>query len=214
MFGMPGGFPADFDYQSCTRCLSANRTCGGYEANPSAAFRQYAIQGSIRSEPFNSIARKCTLPTRQLTPGSDTLPADGIPTEVSLTQSNELALRAFIYDYCVITANLNLSRDYLSGLERMVRCLGLKSDLAKACMAISCASHGKTKFRPQFVDRAEGFYQELLGSMAKAIQNPMTVDAKESRCIAMLLGVYQVCAIALYRSFDILNDITDGHARR
>jgi hypothetical protein len=36
------------------------------------------------------------------------------------------------------------------------------------------------------------FYQELLESLAKAIESPASADATETEIVAMLLGLYQV----------------------
>jgi hypothetical protein len=125
-------------------------------------------------------------------PGTDVLPPDTIPIETSQAESNALALRAFFYDYCIISTNPNLSRGFLSGLEMMAYRLGPKSDLVKACQAVAFASHGKPLHRPQLVHKAEMFYQELLGSLAMAIESPASADATETKLVAMLLGLYQV----------------------
>jgi hypothetical protein len=101
-------------------------------------------------------------------------------------------LRAFFYDYCVNSTNKNLSKGYLSKLEVIAHRLGPGSDLAKACQAVSFASHGKPLNRPLFVHKAERFYQELLGSFAKAIERPTPANTEEAKLIAMLLGIYQV----------------------
>jgi hypothetical protein len=125
-------------------------------------------------------------------PGTDALPPDTIPVETSQAESNELALRAFFYDYCIMPTNPNLSRGYLSGLEMMAYRLGPKSNLVRACQAVAFASHGKPLHRPQLVHKAEMFYEELLGSLARVIQSPASADATETKLVAMLLGLYQV----------------------
>jgi hypothetical protein len=125
-------------------------------------------------------------------PGTNILPEDTIPVEISQAESNELALRAFFYDYCIVSSNSNISRGFLSGLERMAHHLGPKSYLVQACQAVSFASHGKPLHRPQFVKKAEMFYQNLLGSLARAIENPASANTGEIKLVAMLLGIYQV----------------------
>jgi len=70
--------------------------------------------------------------------------------------------------------------------------LGPKSNLVKAYQAVAFASHGKPLRRPQLVHKAEMFYQELLGSLARAIESPASADATEIKLVAMLLGLYQV----------------------
>ena len=143
-----------------------------------------------QSPKFISTARKCGLPMRVPIPGTNIFPEDNIP--VSQAESNRFALRAFFYDYCIVSANSNISRGYFSDLEVMVYRLGLKSDLAKACQAIVFASHGKCLYRPQLVNKAELYYQQLLGSMVKVIDSPSSKNASETKLVDMLLGLYQV----------------------
>ncbi|KAH7311921.1 hypothetical protein BKA65DRAFT_157572 [Rhexocercosporidium sp. MPI-PUGE-AT-0058] len=109
-----------------------------------------------------------------------------------MDESNALALRAFYYDFCVVSTNQNLSRGYLTSLEQMVNRLGPKSDLAKVCQAIACASHGKPEQRPQFIQRAETSYHQLLGSLARTIEGSDSFNDAEPRLVAMLLGLYQI----------------------
>jgi hypothetical protein len=71
----------------------------------------------------------------------------------------------------------------------------------KACQAVAFASHGKPLHRPQLVHKADMFYQELLGSLAKAIESPASADVTEIKLVAMLLGFYQV--ILFLRTFRI-----------
>lgn len=69
---------------------------------------------------------------------------------------------------------------------------GPKSDLVKACQAVAFATHGKPLNSPMLVHKASIFYQELIGSLAKALQNPILANDAETRFIAMLLGIYLV----------------------
>ncbi|KAI0123202.1 hypothetical protein BJ170DRAFT_641192 [Xylariales sp. AK1849] len=174
------------------RCVKAKRACGGYEELASSTFRHYVSQGAEQSSTFVSTARKCSLPIRTAIPGTNILPEDTIPAEVTHAQSNALAQRAFFYDYCIDSANANLSQGFLSGLEVMARRLQPKSALTKACQAVSFASHGKPLRRPQLIQKAALFYQELLGALADTIDNPAVVNSREPRLIAMLLGLYQI----------------------
>jgi hypothetical protein len=141
-----------------------------------------------------SIARKCSLPPRVPTPGSHLFQDNDIPAETSQAESDSLSLRTFLYDFCVISANRDLSKGYFSGLEAMVRRSGLDSDLVKACQAVSFASHGKLLNRPKLVDKAAMFYEDRLVSLAKALQDPDVVSATETKIVVMLLGLYQVYA--------------------
>jgi hypothetical protein len=174
------------------RCIKANRGCGGYEDGAFAAFRFHEAQGAKQSSSFISTARKCSLPMRVPIPGTEILPEETLPVETSQAESSKLALRAFFYDYCVLSTNTNLSRGFLSGLEMMAYRLGPKSDMAKACQAIAFASHGKPLRRPKLVHQAEMIYQGLLGSLAKTIESLASAKARESKLVAMLLGLYQV----------------------
>ena len=171
------------------RCINAHRPCSGYEQSASSTFRQYENLSGDKSPKFISAARKCSLPKRIPVPGTNIIPEDNIP--VSQPESDNFALRAFFYDYCIISTNSNLSRGYLSGLEMMLQRLGPTSDLAKACQAVMLATHGKPLQRPQLVNKAELYYQELLGSLAKSIDSPPFGNAVEEKLVAMLLGLYQ-----------------------
>ena len=117
---------------------------------------------------------------------------DAKPREVSDEKVEEFALRAFFYDYCIISTNHSISRGYLSGLESMLNRLGWQSDLAKACRVVAFATHGIKLARPRLARKAEMFYDDLLGSLVKAIQDPAFVNTSESLTIAMLLGLYEV----------------------
>ncbi|KAH8676436.1 hypothetical protein BGZ60DRAFT_372142 [Tricladium varicosporioides] len=132
------------------------------------------------------------MPKRAPLPGTDILPDDILPVETSQAESDSLALRAFFYDYCFTSVNPNLSRGFLSLLERHTYQLCQKSDLIKVCQAVSFATHGKPLNRPMLVHRASIFNQELLGSLARALEDPTRASAVETKCIAMLLGLYQM----------------------
>jgi hypothetical protein len=173
------------------RCINATRACGGYEDLGFPGFRIYASH-NINQESILTTARKCTMPKRVQLPGTNFLPEDVLPIETSQEESNALSLRAFLYDYCVISPNPKLSRGFLSRLEALAYRQGLNSDLVKACQAVSFATPGKPLNRPQLVYKAAMFNQELLGSLARAIQDPIVANSIESRLIAMLLGLYQV----------------------
>jgi len=113
------------------RCLKANRTCGGYENLELTAFRRFEAPGTNQPSSPVSMARKCSMPKRVPILGSDVLPEDGLPSETSEFESNELSLKAFLYDFRTISDNQNLSRGFLSGLETTAYRLGLNSDLVK-----------------------------------------------------------------------------------
>lgn len=142
------------------------------------------------------MARKCRLPVRVSGPGTDIVPEDSLPQEVSDEEVEEFALRAFFYDYCIVSMNHSLSRGYLDGLELMLHHLGWQSDLAKACKVVALANHGIKLHRPGLAQKAEISYHNLLGSLAKAIKNPAFVNTAESLMIAMLLGLYEVFSIS------------------
>ena len=187
------------------RCITAKRTCGGYEDGANLIFRRYEGQDG-NSSPFQSMARKCSLPVRVSSLGTDILPEDSRPKEVSDEKIEEFALRAFFYDYCIVSVNQSLSRGYLDGLELMLHHLGMQSDLAKACKVVAFASHGIKLRRPILTRKAEIFYHDLLGSLARAIENPAFANTAESLMIAMLLGLYEVL---LYRDQSAVYYMTD-----
>jgi hypothetical protein len=155
-------------------------------------FRQFA-QGEGAPVPmWKQMARKCTLPARAPLPGSDVMPEDIRPIEVPEDQVEQFALGAFFYDYPIISTNREMSRGYLDGLEGMLQQLGPQSDLAKACKVVGFAAHGIKLRRPHLTKRAESFYQDLLGTLARGIDDPAFATSAESLMIAMLLGLYEV----------------------
>jgi hypothetical protein len=176
---------------SCMRCINANRTCSGYENSDKLVFRQYEAQDGTSSTP-HSIARKCSLPPRVPDPITNIIPEDICPKEVRPEQVEEFALGAFFYDYPNVSTNHHLSRGYLAGLESMLYQLGQQSDLAKACRVVAFANHGLKLRRPGLTRKAEVLYNDLLGSLARAIENPAFANSVELLMIAMLLGLYEV----------------------
>ena len=173
--------------QSCMRCTASGRTCGGYEDGADRVFRQYNKQDGD-SKDVKSTARKCSLPVRTNGPAADVL-----PQEITDGQVEEYALRAFFYDYCIVSTNRSLSRGYLDGLEKMVHQQGADSDLAKACKVVAFACQGIKLSRPTTLTRkAEMIYHDVLGSLAKVIANIESANVVESVVIAMLLGLYEV----------------------
>jgi hypothetical protein len=66
---------------------------------------------------------------------------------------------------------------------------------------VGFGSHGKPLHRPKLVDKAEKIYQELLGSLAKAIDSPVLADPTEARLVAQLLGLYQVLNLQLLSAY-------------
>ncbi|KAJ5538369.1 hypothetical protein N7494_007848 [Penicillium frequentans] len=179
---------------SCLRCLKAGRTCRGYEDTGSVIFRQHENQSDSQpqSKPaFKSMARKCSLAAREPVPGTDILPDDGPPKEVTQNRIKELALQAFFYDYTDVSVNSSISGGFLGGLEPIVQDLGLDSHVANACKAAAFASNG-LKLRRQFlIQQAETLYHELLGYLASSMQTP-AASSHETLIIAILLGLYQM----------------------
>jgi hypothetical protein len=155
------------------------------------------------------MARKCSLPKRVPIPGTNVLPEDAYPPEMSLQQSNMFGFRCFLYDFGLASLNQNLSRSYLPDLEALVNQVGFESDLVKACRAVSFGSHGKRLNRPTFVSKAEVCHHEVLTSLRKKILRSSTTRAAELKRVVMLLGLYQVRfgtqAIMVVRVFSLFH---------
>lgn len=173
------------------RCITAQRTCGGYEDGTDHMFRQYDGQCGDPI-PIKSTARKCSLPVRVPDPSTKNLPEDCPPQEVPSEKTEEFALRAFFHDYCITSTNPSLSLGHLSGLESIIHHLGWQSNVAKACKAVAYANHGIKLCRPSLTRKAETYYQDLLASLVEAMNNPTTASTTGSLIIAMLLGLYEV----------------------
>ena len=120
------------------------------------------------------------------------MPEDVQPREVSDEKVEEFALRAFFYDYCIISTNHSISRGYLDGLESMLNCMDSQSVAAKACKTVAFASHGIKLCRPGLTRKAEMLYNDLLAALAKSILDPTFINSMESLTIVTLLGLYEV----------------------
>lgn len=141
------------------------------------------------------MGQKCTLPKRSPIPGTDILPKDGLPHETTVTDVHFYALRVFFYDFCVIPTNTNLSRGFLAGIEYTVtRRLGLLSNLARACVAVSLSCDGKRLQRPFLMQLAASNYQQMLHMLAMEImaEKEKASTSEEAQRIAMLLGLCQI----------------------
>ncbi|KAH8691975.1 putative C6 transcription factor [Talaromyces proteolyticus] len=140
-----------------------------------------------------SIARKCSLPVRQPVTGSNILPADGRPIEVSEEKSDEYALRAFFYEYNLVSSHQATSRGFLRGLERAFYRHGPHSNLARACRLVASATYGIKLCRPFFLRQADQMYHDLLSSLAISIDDLTSVSMRdESILVAILLGLYEI----------------------
>ncbi|RFU24955.1 hypothetical protein B7463_g11385, partial [Scytalidium lignicola] len=170
--------------------MKTRRTCCGYGADKLYAFPVYRENGQPSQPLFASIARKCTMPKRVPSLRTDVLTIDRLPHK-SLAERRELALRAFFYDFCLISTNQDLSQGYLSDLGMMTYDIEARPNIVKVCQVVSLASYGQRLQRPLLLYEAEVIYQELLGTFANAIEGYFSNDT-ENRLVAMILGIYQI----------------------
>ncbi|KAJ5819705.1 hypothetical protein N7474_005296 [Penicillium riverlandense] len=187
---------ANLPGKSCMRCVTAKRTCGGYENDEKVVIQQYERPENKTGSTTKSIGRKCSLPVRGHLPGTNILANDNSPIEVPDEAVDEFALQAFVYDFCVSSTNQALSRGFLGRLESRLHRLGWKSNLAKACELVAFAKHGISLNRPHLTLRAEKLYQNLVASLAVDIQHPPNKEDKV--LVALLLGLYEVRNICRY----------------
>ena len=75
----------------------------------------------------------------------------------------------------------------------MLHHLGWRSNFAKACKAVAFAHHGIMLHKPGLTRKAEILCHELLGNLAKAIENSTHAPTAETMNIALLLDLYEVC---------------------
>jgi hypothetical protein len=106
----------------------------------------------------------------------------------------EYAVRGFFYDFFISSSDsISASVGFLKDLEQEVQRKGLDSNLAKACMMISCANHSRKLYRPSFITRAEVLYHELLLHLAEEIARPGSVGERSDLIkLAWLMGLYEV----------------------
>lgn len=104
----------------------------------------------------------------------------------------QIALAAFLEDYCISSRNKALSRGYLDSLGSMLAHGKPSSDLAKAAKIASLASLGNKLGEPGLVHQAKLSYLELLVSFQTTISKPATANTIESLATAVLLGLYEI----------------------
>ncbi|RHZ45586.1 putative C6 transcription factor [Aspergillus thermomutatus] len=183
--------------KSCLRCRNSNRTCGGYDeqASKTLIFRRNHTQtpNPTRTDwaTVEPLARKCSLPIRAPYPGTDILPDDAVPKEVSEDGVVAYAVRAFFYDFS-ISALDSTSVGFLKDLAAKIQQTGLDSVLAKACTMIGYANHARKLRRPSFTTKAEVLYHELLRFLAKEIATVSGEDRSDLIQLAWLMGLYEV----------------------
>ncbi|GFF40969.1 transcriptional regulatory protein moc3 [Aspergillus lentulus] len=184
---------------SCLRCQNSNRTCAGYQEQASQTLifqRNYTetITATDYWAGVKPLARKCSLPVRAPYPGTDTLPDDAAPKEVSEEDVVEYAVRGFFYDFSVSSQDsISASVGFLNDLEMQVKRKGMDSVLANACTMISYASNAKKLYRPSFITKAEVLYHELLRYLAEEIaRSGLVGERSEPVQLAWLMGLYEV----------------------
>ncbi|GFF80931.1 Transcriptional regulatory protein moc3 [Aspergillus lentulus] len=184
---------------SCLRCQNSNRTCAGYQEQASQTLifqRNYTetITATDYWAGVKPLARKCSLPVRAPYPGTDSLPDDAAPKEVSEEDVVEYAVRGFFYDFSISSQDIiSASVGFLNDLEMQVKRKGMDSVLAKACTMISYANNAKKLYRPSFITKAEVLYHELLRYLAEEIARSGFVgERSEPVQLAWLMGLYEV----------------------
>jgi hypothetical protein len=160
-------------------------------------FQQNYTQPTARTDYLAAVkpfARRCSLPVRAPYPGTDILPDDATPKEVSEEDVVEFAVRGFFYDFTVSSPDsISASVGFLKNLELQVQRKGLDSFLGKACTMISYANNARKLRRPSFTTKAEMMYHELLRYLAKEISRPGSVkERSELTQLASLMGLYEV----------------------
>lgn len=137
-------------------------------------------------------------------PGTDILPDDAVPKESSQEDVAEYAVRGFFYEFPISSPDnigISASVGFLKDLELYVRRDGLGSNLAKACLMISCANYARKLYRPSFITKAEIVYHELLRYLAEEIARVGYVGKRPDLIqLAWLMGLYEVlcpCTLAV-----------------
>lgn len=139
-----------------------------------------------------TLARRCSLPKRELNEETGVLPSDTLPPGITQAQSDHFAFRNFLYDFCIDSTDRGSSKGYLSGFERFARTFSPTSDLVKACAAVGFAVHSRPLRRPSLGHRADVLYQEVVTVAVRSIANGADANDPELRCLVLLLGLHEV----------------------
>lgn len=166
--------------QSCLRCGRAHRQCPGYEEGKDRKFVIYT------KNPESNVFHQQTV--KLMNQISDTFHPDP-PDWLSIERD---ARREFFEDFCIVSANRDLSRGYLHSLQNMIANAGQDSELEKACTIVALNNLGRKLKNCTYIKRAVGAYYTLLRSFRFSISNEAVFTTIESLMTATLLGLYEV----------------------
>lgn len=160
--------------------------------------------------PQETIARKCSLPRREILPGMPS-PQDSCPKEVKIEKADECALAAFFYDYCISSPANKTSPGFLRGLQEKFSFTVSDSMLKRACKAVAYASHGIKLNRPYLLRRGMELYQEVLTQFSVVMHGFKPDEREEALYVAVLLGLYEVCHLLISSCFPCLFTSLEMH---
>lgn len=115
-----------------------------------------------------------------------------IPREATDTIIDEVALRSFVYEFCLPAAEDIGPGGFLAGLEEILLRQPLDSILVRACQALSHGLTGRQKNRSLVTKRGQWRYEQVVSSFAREIAGPGFAFSVEAVLTAMLLGLYEV----------------------
>lgn len=120
------------------------------------------------------------------------MPKDVLPKEVSDRDVEDITLRSFLHEFCIVPTGPTISHGFLSGIESRLRRLDGRSSLAKACKMVAYASHGIKFNQSVSTVKAEKLNHALVTSLAAGLQNRASSSKKDDALVVMLLGLYEV----------------------
>jgi hypothetical protein len=171
--------------------VNAQRTCGGYEIEKGLSVQQYD-GGRKMSLPIRSAARKYSLSVRQGLSEVGALPKGVLPKEVPDRNVEDITLRSFLHEFCIVPTGPTISHGFLSGIESRLRRCNDQSSLAKACKMVAYANHGIKLNQPESMVKAEKLNHSLVTSLAASLQSRAHSSKKDDALVVMLLGIYEV----------------------
>jgi hypothetical protein len=172
------------------RCVKAGHTCLGYQENSSILFRNYGETGKKGNDnpPLSDQLHSST----QVQPPTPLSLPHSAKVEPEDRQLEQDALATFFNDYCVESANRNLSRGFLDGMKPLIARAGEHSDIARAAKIVSLATTGKRLGKPHFMETTRQEYGYLLSSFRSNLAHAKEANLVEVLMTAVLLGLYEV----------------------
>jgi hypothetical protein len=115
-----------------------------------------------------------------------------IPSLVSDSELEELALEYFQRDYCVRPVDAAISRGFFQRTAMAIREGGEASRVSRAARIVAMEGLGRRWNKPSVRQRARQLYQDELASFQSLMTDEIELHSIESLMVVTLFGIFEV----------------------